>query len=55
MAQPVSAEFGKDEGLSLKLRVCIKSDVGTMIVPNPFFLFGTGALPPALLNSTPED
>lgn len=46
MAQTVSAEFGKEEGLSSNLRVCIKSDVGTMIVPNTFFFSGTGALPP---------
>lgn len=54
MAQTVSAEFGKEEGLSSNLRVCIKSDVGTMIVPNTFFFSRRGALPPALLNSTPK-
>lgn len=43
MAQTVSAEFGKEEGLSSNLRVCIKSDVGTMIVPNTFF-FPAGEL-----------
>lgn len=55
MAQTVSAEFGKEEGLSSNLRVCIKSDVGTNYDCSEHFFFpGTGALPPALLNSTPK-